>query len=74
MEYQQLGFRAHNLNPGHVITDAMIARAQKTGEAATGQSPDIAAQAIAWLIASSDAAIALGGQESIARDIVRGLT
>ena len=71
VEYQQHGFRAHNLNPGHVTTDAMIARSQKTGQAATGQSPEIAAHAIAWLIAGSDAAIALGGQESIARDIAR---
>lgn len=70
-EYASRGFRAYNLNPGHVTTDAMILRAERTGVAPTGQSPDIPAKAIAWLVAGSEDARACAGEEVIAREVVK---
>lgn len=71
VEYAPHGFRAYNLNPGHVTTDAMVLRAERTGVAPTGQSAEIPAKAIAWLVDDSDAAREYAGQEVVARDVVK---
>lgn len=71
VEYSARGFRSYNLNPGHVTTDAMILRAERTGAAPTGQSPDIPARAIAWLVDDGDDARELAGQEVVAREVVQ---
>lgn len=69
-EYSDSGVRAYNLNPGHVTTDAMRERARRTGVEPTGQSAEIPAKAAAWIIAGSEEARALAGQEVVARDVV----
>jgi NAD(P)-dependent dehydrogenase (short-subunit alcohol dehydrogenase family) len=61
------GIRCYNLNPGHVMSEVGRLRAAAGGYEPTGQSPDIPAATIAWLVAGSDEARALAGTEVVAR-------
>jgi NAD(P)-dependent dehydrogenase (short-subunit alcohol dehydrogenase family) len=61
------GIRCYNLNPGHVMTEVSRLRASAGGYEPTGQSPEIPAATIAWLVAGSDEARALVGTEVVAR-------
>jgi NAD(P)-dependent dehydrogenase (short-subunit alcohol dehydrogenase family) len=61
------GVRCYNLNPGHVTTDVMRLRAAATGVEPTGQSPEIPAATITWLVEGSEQARALAGSEVVAR-------
>jgi NAD(P)-dependent dehydrogenase (short-subunit alcohol dehydrogenase family) len=61
------GVRCYNLNPGHVMTEVSRLRAAAGGYEPTGQSPEIPAATIAWLVEGSDEARALVGTEVVAR-------
>jgi NAD(P)-dependent dehydrogenase (short-subunit alcohol dehydrogenase family) len=67
------GIRAYCVNPGHVTTDVMRQRAERAGRDVTGQGPDDTVAAIAWLLQGSDEAVALSGQEVVARDVAARL-
>jgi NAD(P)-dependent dehydrogenase (short-subunit alcohol dehydrogenase family) len=69
-EHGRDGLRAYSLNPGHVVTDVMRLRAQRLGVEARGDSPDGPAAAVAWLLAGGPDAVALAGQEVVAREVV----
>lgn len=72
-EHSGDGFRAYSLNPGHVTTDVMRMRAEMEGREVTGNGPDDVATAIDWLVAGSDDAVAMSGNEVVSRDIVKML-
>ena len=72
-EHSRDGLRAYSLNPGHVTTDVMRMRAELEGREVTGNGPEDVATAIDWLIAGSDEATAMSGQEVVSRDVIQAL-
>jgi NAD(P)-dependent dehydrogenase (short-subunit alcohol dehydrogenase family) len=62
--------RAYNLNPGHVVTEVSAARAVKAGRVPTGDSPNVPAAAVEWLVDGSPEARALAGRTVVARQVV----
>lgn len=72
-EHASDGIRAYCVNPGHVTTDVMRQRAERVGRDVTGQGPEDTVATIAWLLGGSDEAVALSGQEVVARDIAARL-
>lgn len=70
-EHHADGLRAYSLNPGHVTTEVMRRRAEREGRAVTGRGPEDTVAAIRWLLAGSPDAVALSGDEVVARDVVR---
>ena len=67
------GIRSYCVNPGHVTTDVMRQRAERAGREVTGQGPDDTVATIAWLLHGSDEAVAMSGQEVVARDVAARL-
>lgn len=69
-EHAGQGLRAYSLNPGHVVTDVMRARAEHARTEVTGDPPEGPAAVIAWLLAGSEPARALAGREVVSRDVL----
>ena len=72
-EYSSQGFRAYSLNPGHVTTEVMRARAEREGRPVTGGAPDDVARVIDWLVEGGVDAVELSGREVVSRDVVSRL-
>lgn len=72
-EHSADGIRSYCVNPGHVTTDVMRQRAERAGREVTGQGPDDTVATIAWLLQGSDEAVAMSGQEVVARDVAARL-
>ena len=71
VELADQGIVAVNVHPGFIPTERMKLEADKFGvDLSTGDSPDVAACAVAWLAAAPEA-VALGGRTVHAVDLCR---
>lgn len=72
-EHARDGLRAYSLNPGHVTTEVMRARAEREGRKVTGGGPEDVAAVIDWLVEGGPDAVELSGREVVARDVISRL-
>ena len=72
-EHARDGLRAYSLNPGHVTTEVMRARAEREGRKVTGGGPEDVAAVIDWLVEGGPDAVSLSGGEVVARDVISRL-